>query len=90
VAVGTGAATRFGGLLRRYRRAAGLSQEALAERARLSVRGVSALERGVNRAPRSDTLRLLESALGLAPEERAALAEAARPDPTVRHPSRRR
>ena len=33
---------RFGTLLKRYRVTAGLSQEALAERARLSVRAISA------------------------------------------------
>jgi non-specific serine/threonine protein kinase len=60
----------FGDLLRRARRAAGLTQEELAERAGVSVRGVSDLERGVIRAPRSDTLELLADALGLAPEER--------------------
>lgn len=36
----------FGMLLRHYRLAAELSQEVLAERARMSVNGVSALERG--------------------------------------------
>jgi len=71
----------FGALLRRHREEAGLTQEALAERARLSVRAVSALERGVNRAPRPGTLRLLAGALGLAPAARAALVAAARPAP---------
>ena len=36
----------FGDLLRRYRLAAGLTQEALAERAGLSSDAVSTLERG--------------------------------------------
>jgi transcriptional regulator with XRE-family HTH domain len=36
----------FGKLLRSYRLAAGLSQEALAERVRMSTHGISALERG--------------------------------------------
>ena len=39
-----GTAHPFGALLRRYRLAAGLSQEQLAERAGLSARAVSALE----------------------------------------------
>jgi DNA-binding CsgD family transcriptional regulator/transcriptional regulator with XRE-family HTH domain len=60
----------FGELLRRARRAAGLTQEALAERARISVRGISDLERGVNRTPRKDTLELIADALALPEEER--------------------
>ena len=55
----------FGGLLRRLRLAAGLSQEALAERAGLSARGVSDLERGARAVPRAETVRLLADALGL-------------------------
>ncbi len=69
--------SRFGTLLRQYRRAAGLTQEALAERARLSWRAVQDLERGVNQAPRADTLALLAGALDLTPAERAALEQAA-------------
>jgi transcriptional regulator with XRE-family HTH domain len=55
----------FGELLKRHRLAAGLTQEALAERAALSARAVSDLERGVNRAPRRDTVDLLTAALAL-------------------------
>jgi len=61
----------FGQLLRRARRAAGLTQEALAERAGISARAVIDLERGVNRAPRRDTLEMLATALDLPPDERA-------------------
>ena len=68
----------FAMLLRRYRMAAGLTQEELAERARLSVRTIGDLERGASLAPRKDTVELLAEALVLAPPERAALAEAAR------------
>jgi len=67
----------FGAVLRCQRVAAGLTQEALAERAGLSPRGVQDLERGVNRAPRRDTLELLADALGLDPAGRAAFAAAA-------------
>jgi predicted ATPase len=74
------APTAFGALLRRHRRAAGLTHEALAERAGLSVRAISDLERGVARAPRPESLRRLADALGLAPEVRAALATAVPPD----------
>jgi non-specific serine/threonine protein kinase len=64
-------------LLRRHRLAAGLSQEALAERAGLSARGLSDLERGRRRWPQAATVRLLVRALGLAPARAAALAAAA-------------
>jgi transcriptional regulator with XRE-family HTH domain len=49
----------FGSLLRRYRGAAGLTQEALAEQARLSARAISDLERGLKHAPRPTTVYLL-------------------------------
>lgn len=62
----------FGALLRRYRRAAALSQEALAERAGLTAQAISALERGVRQVPYRDTVRMLGDALDLAPAERIA------------------
>jgi transcriptional regulator with XRE-family HTH domain len=68
----------FGELLRRYRIAAGLTQEQLAEQARLSARGIGALETGARRAPRKDTVAMLAKALGLAPAEHALLESAAR------------
>ncbi len=71
--------TTFGALLKRYRMAAGLTQEALAERASLSTRAVSDLERGLSRAPRYDTLDLLTRAMNLEAEPQAALFAAARP-----------
>lgn len=67
-----------GMLLRRYRGIAGLTQEALAERAGLSVRGVSDLERGVNRAPHVQSVQRLATALGLSEQERAVFEAAAR------------
>lgn len=66
----------FGSILRRHRRAAGLTQEALAERATLSVRGIQDLERGVSQSPRPATVHLLAQALHLTSEERAALLRA--------------
>jgi predicted ATPase/DNA-binding XRE family transcriptional regulator len=63
----------FAALLRRYRLAAELSQEELAERAHLSRLAVSALERGVRRAPYRDTVRMLADALGLSDDDRAQL-----------------
>ena len=52
-------------LLRSYRLTAGLSQEALAERAGMSVHGIRALERGYRRTPQRGTLALLSGALAL-------------------------
>ena len=66
----------FGALLQQHRRAARLSQEELAERAGLSRRGISDLERGVRRAPYPSTVRLLAQALGLSEAEQAALLRA--------------
>jgi predicted ATPase/DNA-binding XRE family transcriptional regulator len=67
------AAPSFATLLRRHRLAAGLTQEQLAERANLSVRAVSDLERGLRTVPRRDTVDLLAAALELASAERTAL-----------------
>jgi predicted ATPase/DNA-binding XRE family transcriptional regulator len=69
----------FSELLRHFRREARLSQEQLAERAGLSVRGISDLERGARLAPRLDTVHVLANGLGLDPAARAALFRAARP-----------
>src|SRR5579872_5041574 len=74
----TDGALGFGETLRRYRLAAGLTQEELAERAHLSVRAISDLERGARRAPYKDTVRLLAEALGLDAPERTRLEAAAR------------
>ena len=67
----------FGGLLRRLRAEAGLTQEELAEAARLSPRSVSDLERGINRTARKETARLLADALGLTGPARAEFEAAA-------------
>jgi predicted ATPase/DNA-binding XRE family transcriptional regulator len=70
----------FGQLLREFRIAARLSQEALAERAGLSTGGISVLERGARLAPHRDTVSLLAQALELPAADRARLqAAAARP-----------
>jgi tetratricopeptide (TPR) repeat protein/transcriptional regulator with XRE-family HTH domain len=65
----------FGVVLRSLRGRAGLTQEQLAERAGISVKAVSALERGERRHPYPHTLGALVTALGLTPAESAALAE---------------
>jgi tetratricopeptide (TPR) repeat protein/DNA-binding XRE family transcriptional regulator len=59
--------------LRRLRERAGLTQEQLAERAGLSAKAISALERGERRHPYPHTVRALATALGLTGPERAAL-----------------
>ena len=69
----------FGALLKHYRLAAGLSQEALAARASLSARTISDLERGVHATPHTDTLELLTGALSLTDQQRTLLLASARP-----------
>jgi tetratricopeptide (TPR) repeat protein/transcriptional regulator with XRE-family HTH domain len=71
----------FGNLLRSLRTAAGLTQEELAEAARVSYRSISDLERGVSRSPHRDTARLLAGALGLSGDDRARFEAAARGRP---------
>jgi len=66
----------FGELLREYRVRAGLSQFDLAEKAQISPAAVSALERGVRKAPYRSTISLLAKALNLSAEERVALGGA--------------
>jgi predicted ATPase/transcriptional regulator with XRE-family HTH domain/Tfp pilus assembly protein PilF len=68
----------LGDLVRRYREIAGLSQEALAERAGMSPRGLLYLERGLRR-PYPATLNRLADALALTTEERRILMRAAQP-----------
>jgi len=65
-------------MVRRYRLAVGLSQEALARRAGVGVTTIAALERGRRAAPRPGTVALLADALALDTEERAALIAVAR------------
>ena len=80
----TNASTRLGELLRTFRLSAALSQEALAERAGLSVDAIRALERGRRSSPRPDTLGLLFEALDLSPADRQLLVEAANSPSTVK------
>jgi len=68
----------FGALLKRYRMAAGMTQEALAERAGLNERVIRGLEREWRHRPRRDTVRLLAEGLRLSSPERAAFEGAAR------------
>jgi tetratricopeptide (TPR) repeat protein/transcriptional regulator with XRE-family HTH domain len=68
----------FAALLRRFRRAAGFTQAELAEHAGLSPEAISALERGVNRTPRRETVDLLAEALSLDEQDRARFEQSAR------------
>lgn len=78
----------FSVLLRRHRLAAGLTQESLAERAGLSVRGISDLERGVNRAPYLATVIALGDALQLSGVQRTELESSIsrHRGPAIEHP----
>lgn len=67
----------FGALLSRYRAAAGLTQEELAERTGLSVRGISDLERGARTQPRLSTVHQLAEALQLSRDDRTVFEQAA-------------
>src|SRR5215210_2352783 len=71
--------TLFSDTLRRLRSAAALSQEELAERAGLSERGISDLERGARLVPRLETVRMVADALALGDADRTSLLVAARP-----------
>jgi predicted ATPase/DNA-binding XRE family transcriptional regulator len=73
-------------LLRSFRAAALLSQEALAERAGLSTRTVSDIETGAAQSPRLVTVMLLAEALGLSAADRSRFQDAAR-RPAVRRPA---
>jgi transcriptional regulator with XRE-family HTH domain len=77
----------FGALLRALRLQAGLAQEALAERARLSVVTIGALERGRRSAPYPETLAKLAGALRLNSRDRGKFeAAAGRPPRPRRRP----
>ncbi|MEU2335484.1 AAA family ATPase [Streptomyces sp. NPDC013172] len=65
-------------MLRNLRRAAGLTQEDLAERAGLAARSIRDLERGRRERPQRRTVELLVSALELTEADAAALLAAGR------------
>jgi predicted ATPase/DNA-binding XRE family transcriptional regulator len=70
----------FGVLLRQHRIAAGLTQEAMAERAGLAVRGIQDLEGGRHR-PHRQTVKRLARALALSGDRQSAFEEASNPSP---------
>jgi DNA-binding XRE family transcriptional regulator len=73
----------FGAVLQRLRTRAGMTQEELAERATVSPRTVSDLERGINQTARRATALLLADALELAGDEREQFLTAARGRPAA-------
>ncbi|SDF79715.1 Transcriptional regulator, contains XRE-family HTH domain [Lentzea fradiae] len=82
-------ASQLGSLLRQWRQRAGLSQEALAQRATVGIRTVRGLETGERTDPRMGTVRALADALELTGAERAELfAAAGRDEPPVAAPAR--
>jgi predicted ATPase/DNA-binding XRE family transcriptional regulator/Tfp pilus assembly protein PilF len=74
----------LGALLQHYRKALGWTQAELADRAGISERSVSDLERGVSRRPYPDTLKRLAEALALTPDQTTAVLAAARTAPSER------
>ena len=76
--------TRFGQLLREYRRRSGLSQKALAEKIGYHPSYINRLERGTRTPPRQyGTIQDLATALGLTQEETNALLTAAGLEPVL-------
>jgi non-specific serine/threonine protein kinase len=73
----------FAQLLRQHRLSRGLTQAELAERAGLSWRGISDLERGLKHAPRASTVRMLAHGLSLPEAEAADLLRAVQPGRVV-------
>src|SRR5262245_61026402 len=78
---GSGAGSALAELLTLLRHRARLTQEELAERAEVTSRAISDLERGVARRPRRDTVDRLVAALGLTAADAGRLWSAARGDP---------
>lgn len=68
---------QFGQLLRQYRLTAGLTQDGLADRAGLSRRGLSDLERGLRARPYVNTIERLARAMSLTDMQLAELLAAA-------------
>jgi len=78
----------FGEGVRQRRLRTGLTQEELADRAGVSVRGLRKLEAGEVRRPRPRTVRAIASALGVGPAEWDAFRVGAGAGPSGRSPFR--
>src|SRR5690242_20610846 len=68
----------LGSLLRRHREAAGLTQEELADRARVSARTISDIERGLRSRVYADTAPRIRDALELSEADSASFVDVAR------------
>lgn len=73
--VGTGTPRPPGEVLIHLRRAAGLTQEELAERSGMSIRGIRKLEAGLVARPRRSSLEALAAGLGLSDADRQRFVE---------------
>jgi tetratricopeptide (TPR) repeat protein/transcriptional regulator with XRE-family HTH domain len=71
----------FGAIVRQHRRRLGLSQQDLAERTGVTVRGLRKIESGQIATPRPVTVRLLADAFGLVDADRDQFCEAAHQTP---------
>jgi predicted ATPase/transcriptional regulator with XRE-family HTH domain len=78
--MGRDSGEELGDLLRRHRTESGLTQEELAERAAMSARTVSDIERGLRNMVYRETARRLADALDLEAPDRRAFEKAARRD----------
>ncbi|HEU0213519.1 MAG TPA: tetratricopeptide repeat protein [Jiangellaceae bacterium] len=76
----------FGDILRHHRRRLGLSQQDLADRSGVTVRGLRKIESGQIATPRPVTVRLLADAFGLVGADRDQFCETAHRTPDVPPP----
>jgi transcriptional regulator with XRE-family HTH domain len=74
-------ARMFGDMVRAHRGRLGITQEELADRSGVSVRGLGKIEAGRISRPRPSTVRLLADAFGLSGAERDRFCAAAGPGP---------
>src|SRR5947209_18221604 len=79
----------FGTLLRHHRLTAQLTQEELAERASVSTRSVSDIERGISLTPQKATVQTLAKALRLAGEDLETFEATARASRRTIDPAQR-
>ncbi len=77
----------FGDMVRTHRRRVGMTQEELAERTGVSVRGIRNIEVGRISAPRPGTVRLLADALALSGPDRERFCQAALGAPAPNPPA---